>query len=470
MAGPEIRNIKVTELPLELQKGKKKKTTSSAPSTQDEVVFSSEANSNSRKSTKNKKRNVYSNDGEIMWGDDVSQIKLGDEFDFAGSTADFDKRRALEEFELNDTVDSADRLVTHNKVKTKYGHDENVIENKVDKWDDHKAVSTGIAATSSSSNKEASAALLAMIQPRASSASSTPKPSATPAGSKRSPSLETRGYQLLSKNKEPLPLATPVQLIEIERLCSENFKVTPAIITENASREIASLVFKMLGGSSRISKSNHNLPPLVLLLVGNNRSGARSLATGRHLLNHGIRVIAYTLTDFKATDELDDIVKQQLEMFEAVGGKLAFALTELLTIITSVETPPEVVVDGLQGYDTSLGDLWGSELDNAQHIISWVNEQAIKVISLDVPSGIDAGSGLLSERTPIEARFVVSTGLPVNGLVLSYSNHVSQKGDWTHYLVDVGMPHKLFKQGKLRKFDRNWFDGEFVVELDVVEQ
>jgi enhancer of mRNA-decapping protein 3 len=441
--GSDIRDLKVVELPREMQKGKKKQNY-----VQDQMVFSATPDKKKIKG----KRNVYANDEDVTW-DDVSMIKTGSEFDFAGSTAEFDKQSAMEEFEVNDNVDSSMRLVGHNKIKTKYDHDENVIQNKMDKWED----STLSRVTAAPSNKEASKQLLALIQSK-------------PDSVRRSPSLETRGFQLISRSKDHLPLATPVQLLEIERLCFENYKVSPQIVTENSSRGIASLVIKMLGGSSRILKSNHNLPPLVLLLIGNNRSGARALATGRQLLNHGIRVIAYTISDFEKTEDLDEHVKEQLEMFLLFGGKTSFTMNSLSSLITSLETPPEFVVDGLQGYDTSLGDLWGTELENATGIINWVNTQDITVLALDIPSGVDAGSGLLSDATPINAKFVVSSGLPVNGLVLAYSNQVVNKGDWIHYLVDIGIASKLFKQGKFRKFDRSWFDGDFVVDLEIQDK
>lgn len=448
--GGDIRDLKVVGLPGEMQKGKKKKS-QHQQQYQDQPVYSATPENKSKKV----KKNVYGNEEDISWGGDISQIKDGEEFDFAQSTADFDKRRALEEFEVNDTVDSNNRLVGHNKAKTKYEHDENVIQGKVDKWENIETGETG-SQPSSAENKEASKQLLAMIQSK-------------PDIIRRSPSLETRGYQL-TRAKEQLPLATPLQLIEVERLCLENFKISPQIITETASRSIASLVIKMLGGSSRIAQSNHNLPPLVLLLVGNNRSGARALATGRQLLNQGIRVVAHTLTDFNNTEDLDAILAEHLEMFELVGGKTTFSKKALVRLINSLDSPVEIVVDGLQGYDTSLGDLWGTELEMANEIIEWINSQNITVLSLDVPSGVDAGSGLLSDITPISAKFVVSCGLPIHGLLFAYSNQVVQKGDWTHYLVDVGIPRKLFKQGKLRKFDRSWFDGDFVVELEILEK
>lgn len=457
--GDNIRDLKVVGLPHELQKGRKNQGY-----TQDEVVFSASetvqpGNNSKVKAKKSGKKSVYFNDGDVTW-DDVSSIKQSEEFDFAQSTADFDKRRALEEFEVNDNVDSENRLVGHNKLKTKYSHDENVLQNKSDNWEDTSSVlsdEAGAITITNRENKKASAQLLAMIQTQ-------------PANARRSPSLETRGYQLQSMAKEQLPLATPLQIIEVERLCSENFKLSQQLITENASRGIASLVVKMLGGSSRIAQSNHNLPPLVLLLVGNNRSGARALATGRQLANHGLRVIAYTLTDFTNTEDLDANVQEQYEMLEFVGGKSVCMMTELSKFMSSLETPLEFVVDGLQGYDTSLGDLWGSELENATSVISWVNGQGVNVLSLDIPSGIDAGSGLLCGISPIEAKFVASCTLPVNGLLLAYSNQVVQKGEISHYLVDVGIPRKVFKQGKLRKFDRSWFAGDFVTGLDVVEK
>lgn len=484
--GSEIKDLKVIDIPKEFSKKKKSSnknkneksksgydSTNSTPGPaglQDDAILfyrsstpgrenESRGNGNGGKK-KILKRNVYSNDQDVIWNDNIAQIKAGDDFDFESSTASFDKHAALEEFASNDRIDPSQRLAGHNKlkspVKTKYDNDENVIGNKIDKWDQSSSEVNERFRVSENTTKKLDSLIRDSSKPRYTT---------------RSPSLEFRGLQLICSNsRDVLPLASPIQLLEIERLSYETFKISPQIIAENASRGITSLVTKILGGSSRLSNKNHNLPPLVLILAGNNRSGSRALAAGRQLTNHGVRVIAFTLTDFNAVDEFDENVKHQLALFKLSGGKCASTLSGLNKIVSDIDSPIELVIDALQGYDTNLSDLWGDELELATQLIHWVKQQDISTLSIDIPSGIDAGSGLIGDVESIDAKWVISLGIPVNGALHAYSNGAVQRGDWTHYLVDIGIPVNLFKKGSLRKFDRNWFSGEWTVPLEITEK
>lgn len=494
--GSEIKDLKVIDMPKDSSKKKKStknekksnksnnnnydNSTNSTPVQQplqdDAILFyrsntpsrETESRSNGGNKKKLLKRNIYSNDHDITWDDNIAQIK-NDDFDFESSTAGFDKHAALEEFVNNDHIDPSQRLAGHNKlkspVKTTYNNDENVLDSKVDKWEQESRNGSNGSERKTRLTEKTANNLASLINSGASSSASRPR------YNNRSPSLEFRGLQLIcSETKDTLPLASPIQLLDIERLAFESFKISSQLIAENASRGITGLVIKILGGASRISNKNHNLPPLVLLLVGNNRSGARALAAGRQLTNHGVRVIAFTLTDFNSVDEFDENVKHQLELFQLSGGKCTSSLSGLNKIVSDIDTPIELVVDALQGFDTNLSDLWGDELELALQLIRWVQQQDIGTLSLDIPSGIDAGSGLIGDVEIIDAKWVVSLGLPVNGILHAYSNGAAQKGDWTHYLVDVGLPLNLFKKGSLRKFDRNWFGGEWSVSLEIVEK
>lgn len=56
------------------------------------------------------------------------------------------------------------------------------------------------------------------------------------------------------------------------------------------ARGIAEAVLTSLG-AKRLDKKNHNPAPLVVVLAGNNRTGAYSLGAGRWLSLRGIRVL-----------------------------------------------------------------------------------------------------------------------------------------------------------------------------------
>ena len=62
------------------------------------------------------------------------------------------------------------------------------------------------------------------------------------------------------------------------------------IMIENGGRSLATLILQAVGGNQRIKAGSNFDPPYILILVGDHKSGAISLAGARHLLNHGCRV------------------------------------------------------------------------------------------------------------------------------------------------------------------------------------
>ncbi|KAK6459316.1 YjeF N-terminal domain-containing protein [Scheffersomyces xylosifermentans] len=402
----------------------------------------------------------YSTAGSVDpdWGDesDVQEIKSA-EFDFAANLAMFDKKSVFADFQKKDTVNPGDRLVGHNKVenvakqrKEKYDNDEMVLDtSRNDNWDNigsaSKKLSISERANNSTSNLHKDSHLAA-----------------------------TQNLKLVhADNLSPIPLASPVQLLEIERLSAESYGVSPSVMTEVCASNLSQLIANhVLGGSTRLSnKKNHNLPPLVLLLIGSSRCGSRAFATGRHLTNHGMRVLAFVINN----EESDKNLTEQWTLFENCGGKIISSnVNELLNIINhQLDTPVELIIDALQGYDDHLEDVFYQEEDQQElrSLMNWCNEphQSNKVMSLDIPSGIDGGSGTLSDDSlKLNCKWCISMGLPITGLILAYKNGHLESGDVQHYLIDVGIPNKVYSsKGNLRKFDKFWYSAESSIKLEL---
>lgn len=281
-----------------------------------------------------------------------------------------------------------------------------------------------------------------------------------------------------ANNLGNVALASPVQMLEIERLATDSFGITQAMMAEVCATNLSQLIMEsILGGASRLSnKKNHNLPPLVLLLIGSARGGSRAFATGRHLTNHGVRVLAFMIN----TVEVDADLQQQWKLFESSGGKVVISnIIELLDIINNqLDTPVEIIIDALQGYDDHLEDTFYQDEDQAtlRKLMKWCNEpqQQNKIMSLDIPSGVDGGSGtLLDDSLKLNCRWCISMGMPLSGIILAYKNgNMSLRdGDIVHYLVDVGIPNKVYSsKGNLRKFDKFWYCSEASIKLEVSEK
>lgn len=89
------------------------------------------------------------------------------------------------------------------------------------------------------------------------------------------------------------PTVTAAQMQEVERICAADMGLTDEQMIENGGRGAAMMCLQALGGSRRIQPNNHNAAPIVVILAGNNRTGAYALCAARHLSNHGCTVLAF---------------------------------------------------------------------------------------------------------------------------------------------------------------------------------
>lgn len=369
--------------------------------------------------------------GSTTW--DVKGIQNSQEFDFQANLNLFDKQTVFNEIRQHDATLPGQRLVEHNKQQpqspqpkssqTKYGTREMIIE------------------------------------PRNNSNSSN--------GNSADHSPNSHHLVFSNSPSNICPVASPMQLLELERLSSEAHGVSEVMVTENVGRGIGQLALKALGGTSRFTANNHNAHPLVVVLIGNNRSGCRALAAARHLANRHVRVLAVLTVE---RHSLSPLIQSQLLAFESSKGKVLIKRVQTLTAaLTGYASPPELVIDGIEGYQQSVEDLWegADEPTEMAELIRWANKQRCGVMCVDIPSGLDPATGQVSSdrsRPFIQPKWILSSGLPLFGVLNSQldKDNVSPAA---HYLLDSGYPQGAMSSGPLKKFSQIWFGAEWVLEL-----
>jgi NAD(P)H-hydrate epimerase len=96
-------------------------------------------------------------------------------------------------------------------------------------------------------------------------------------------------------------------------------------------------------------------------------------------------------------------------------------------------------VDGVIGYS-----LKGSPEGPAADLIHWANGQDAPVLSLDVPSGVDAETGVALDPA-IRASATLTLALPKEGLrAPDAERYVGEL-----YLADIGVPPSLYSRPPL---------------------
>lgn len=386
--------------------------------------------------SKRKPRNLHRKNGEEQNGwatEEATDIQDMGDFDFAGNLSKFDKRGVFDQIRHDDTTADEDRLVSFNRLPARPGtnggrnlhYTENVLDSPAatgsanwnseagDSEDDDAQVNSG-----RSSRRNLSRATMRRPPSRKSSAVASNNPQVGGPGLRYASPHHTGSPNLKPNRKVPskagslntsrpslrmissgrtCPCVSPLQMLEMEQLAISELGMTEDMITENAARGIAELALKVVEQDTEYSsKAAQPASPVIVILAGNHKSGARAVAAGRHLRSHNARVSICVL-GLEREDDLVDSVRRQLNIFRKSGGrviqesdlprvnKVNNALQELL------------VVEALLSTHVTFDDLRVDDQARYLELKAWAyhwSEQTCHIISVDVPSGVDASSGM----------------------------------------------------------------------------
>lgn len=288
----------------------------------------------------------------------------------------------------------------------------------------------------------------------------------------------------LAPSHRPCPVVSPLQMLDVERIAEVELCLTDDMMTENAGRGIAQVAIQAFG--KRISASNHNSLPVVLVFAGNHKSGARAIAAGRHLKNHHVRVMVCVL-GLEREDELLENVRRQLNIFRNAGGRVA-RWEELASNLKTLDSPPELIIDGLLGTHLSIEDLRTDQQATAFELVQFSNKSKASVLAVDIPSGVDGSTGLspipisrnmnrgtngcLGEVAQLEdtgtfhmkAKWVVCMGAPKTGLLNALVSGVG--AGWNLYVADIGISNTAWRKYGTRRRHGVEFAADWVVTLE----
>lgn len=87
-------------------------------------------------------------------------------------------------------------------------------------------------------------------------------------------------------------------------------------------------------------------------------------------------------------------MRRQISIFRNAGGRLAH-WNELSYKLQSLDSPPELIIDGLLGMHVAFEDLRLPDQASLFELVKFANTSKAHILSVDVPSGIDGQSGML---------------------------------------------------------------------------
>lgn len=215
---------------------------------------------------------------------------------------------------------------------------------------------------------------------------------------------------------------TSRQMQEIDKAAQERFSIPSITLMENAGIAAASAAGEMLASNS--SK--------VAIFCGKGNNGGDGLVISRLLIKNNFTVTTYLLCE-----------KERLKPDPATNLNLLKGLTSKIISLNSKDNLPSL--KKLSSYDLIIDSIFGTGFRGAPDsftagLIGLINESKAEILSIDVPSGLDATTGKC-EGACIKADQTITFGLPKTGFYKE--DGPTRAGKVT--VKNIGFPPSLLK-------------------------
>lgn len=196
------------------------------------------------------------------------------------------------------------------------------------------------------------------------------------------------------------------QMRQIEEKAIHHYGIPSLLLMENAAWAVVEEIRRCLPktGNERLNGRK------AVVLIGKGNNGGDGLAVARHLVFQGMDV---TVLVFAVLEDLKGDAALNLRLYQRTAGKLFVIKGEKQRRLTRLAlAQAEVVVDALFGIGLrgALPGLIEDYVDEVNNAPGWV-------VSIDIPSGVEANTGKVY-RTAVRAQVTVTFGLPKWGLFL----------------------------------------------------
>jgi len=217
---------------------------------------------------------------------------------------------------------------------------------------------------------------------------------------------------------------TREEMRELDRKAIEEYKIPGIILMENAGRNVAEEVLKMLDDPHQAK---------VAILCGKGNNGGDGFVVARHLHNHSIHVDVFLIA------RVSDILKDG-----DAGTNLQILLTMKIPVNEIFDIPGvNSILKELRNYNILADALFGTGLSGDvrepfKTLIHGVNNLNKPIISVDIPSGLDCNTGKILGAA-IKATKTVTFAIAKKGFYLndgpSYTGKV--------IVSDISIPREL---------------------------
>jgi NAD(P)H-hydrate epimerase len=212
-----------------------------------------------------------------------------------------------------------------------------------------------------------------------------------------------------------IPAITTEEMIEVDRLMIDHYGISLFQMMENAGSHLADLAMNLM------TNSPHQK---IVILCGGGNNGGGGMVAARHLHNRGMDVKTRLIAK---SDHLKEVPLHQWEILQKIGLQSA----EVEDFCNA-----DLILDALIGYGIT-----GNPHGEVAEWILKANQSEVPILSLDVPSGLNATTGHPGEPC-IRATTTLTLALPKEGLLKETAKGFV--GDL--YLADISVPSELYRR------------------------
>ena len=219
-----------------------------------------------------------------------------------------------------------------------------------------------------------------------------------------------------------MKIALANQMREIDKKSVEEYGISEIVLMENAGRKVAETVRHVLKSISKKS---------ICILAGSGNNGGDALVAARYLSNQGARIKIFLIGN---KNHRTDSLNIQMKTLRAMGIELQVLETDRAWDRLQVTLRfADAIIDGILGTGFT-GQLRPAVL----RLVRLVNSTNKPVISIDIPTGVDADNGQVGEAA-INATFTIALGLP------KFGHYICPGAAFVGELIidDIGIPAQL---------------------------
>jgi len=223
-----------------------------------------------------------------------------------------------------------------------------------------------------------------------------------------------------------MKIVTSEEMRAIDGKTIDEYGISGIVLMENAGRAVARRIEEVYGRKR------------IVVISGSGNNGGDGMVVARDLHNEGWDVKVFLVT---APRNLNGDALTQYEAARRCGVPVR-AIGEFLSAPDSALRSHSLIVDAILG--TGLSKPVTGTLSE---VISCINQSALPVVSVDIPSGVSSDNGQVM-GCAVKADCTVTFGLPKRGHILYPGAELRGR----LFVEDIGFPRELI-------------EGEFSVDL-----